>query len=784
MVDPIVPLPGLLGMQPQAPSRRTTIFQEIADPPIADAPTRGRNQMSKVQTYDGGALLDKKVGQQFKETKDRRRTTRNLTAAEVYGLSKERKPAQALDAVRDYNDQNLDFVSPRQDTMVDPKNLAAMASLGAAKKGWYEASNKAIMQVFGKNDGSRFIALLSATSPQTSVELNLLNTLSIWRNWVNAGRPKDRTKIIKVMGMSVQGDKGEGSVLPAWKNNAVRALTQKDPTKIKISGPKVQSFYENLMGDLNEVTNDTWMGRAMNVLQGAFSGKKTKVTTERQQDLLGTRFTFRGPEELGVKNTSYLALNDATREAAQILTKQTGIEWTPAHVQESVWSYVKTAVDYAKSKESGEMNVEDVINEGVITGEMIGSTPDFATLLLDPTYGSKLEGIQDDVVLNNLATLQPGTFGAANIPVLYPERVPKIANMLLDVTRAKEDTGSIYLPYESVPGEASGMFSGLLETTPAMKRLAREYSADPRSDYDDPSGVDRLATLAADKAAKPTRDAFGAYTNSAGVLENNPVRIARVEFGEGNKKAEEDAMMEKMGALQAFRGAMDIQEGSPVSFPTPMRTPGGSATSARIYLDGPIGSRQYKALEMRYPTLEFADTGNGVTVSNYDFDRLQKDPEFRSQVEAEIEMLIDDQAFLNRTFGKGTRARKTNMEGDYIDYSKELATPNEGRVARSLLERFKSPSLSGLKTRMGSDEMLRQMVQEKVDRDEEFKSRRKIGPLRQDVQNLRRAFSGSLSEDYPEMEGAGGFQGIEKALELGIPLASRMSALDRFRAGV
>ena len=84
---------------------------------------------------------------------------------------------------------------------------------------------------------------------------------------------------------------------------------------------------------------------------------------------------------------------------------------------------------------------------------------------------------------------------------------------------------------------------------------------------------------------------------------------------------------------------------------------------------------------------------------------------------------------------------------------------------------------------MGSDEMLRQMVQEKVDRDEEFKSRRRIGPLRQDVQNLRRAFSGSLGEDYPEMEGAGGFQGIEKALELGIPLAS-MSALDRFRAGV
>ena len=74
------------------------------------------------------------------------------------------------------------------------------------------------------------------------------------------------------------------------------------------------------------------------------------------------------------------------------------------------------------------------------------------------------------------------------------------------------------------------------------------------------------------------------------------------------------------------------------------------------------------------------------------------------------------------------------------------------------------------------------MVQEKVERDIDFSKRKGIGPLRQDVQNMRRAFSGDLVEDYPEMEGYGGFEGIQRALDLGIPMAD--TALGRFRSAV
>jgi len=778
----ILDLTGLLELTPakikKLGRRVSPLLSEVLDPPVLN-PVRSRSVSEErnrlVPTYDGRASLPSSIASEILGDAGRRRLASNLTAAEVYGLSANPRPIQAMDAVKDYPKATLGFVSPRHDVMIDPKNLAAMASAGAAKKGWYEASYKAITDVFGPEDGARFTALLAATSPQTSVESNLYNTLNIWKNWTNAGRPKGRKEILQIMGASVQGNKGEDSVLEAWRNNSIRALTQKDPKNIKISGPKVQSFYENLIGKYDEVTNDTWMGRAMNLLQSEFGGAKKEVEVGRDNFFFGE---MRYTEDLGVKDKAYNSLNAATREAAKLLSQQTGVEWSPANVQEAVWSYVKTAVDFANSKESGGMNVKDVIDAGVISPEMISQTPDFATLLLDPAYGGILAGADDPVLQRNLANLQPGTFGAS-VPLIYQERMPQVAQMLFDVNRAKADTGSIYLPYETIPGKASGMFSQMLEKTRKAKKLREEYSADPRSDYTTESGVDRLAELAAGKAASPVRDAYGAYVNSEGVLEENPLRVPGVVFGEDNKKAEEQDMLNKMTAIQAFRGAMDIQEGSPVSFPKPMRTE-GSSTAGRIYLDGPITPNQFASLRQAYPGLQFSDTGTGVTATNFDIN--WGDPAEVQKLESDIESLVSNQKFLNRTFGKGTRARKSNLDGAYIDYSRELATPNEGRLSRAMLKRFADPALKRFRSQVGADPQLRRMVQEKVERDIDFSKRKGIGPLRQDVQNMRRAFSGDLVEDYPEMEGYGGFEGIQRALDLGIPMAD--TALGRFRSAV
>jgi hypothetical protein len=249
------------------------------------------------------------------------------------------------------------------------QEFGAAALGGKAKKGWYEGSTQAIVNVFGP-DANRFAALLSATSPQTSVESNLYNALQIWKNWTAAGRPIDRESIVRVMGQSVQGGKGEESVLDAWINNSVRALSAEDPSQIMLSGPKVDSFMRNLQGNVNEVTNDAWMASFALVDQKIFGGSLTKSDPGK------------GP--------GYLAMNARVRETADYLTKLTGEKWTPAEVQETIWSWAKTLYETAGA--AGEQrSAVDLIRDNAITDELISSTPDFRTLFYDPRFQPILE---------------------------------------------------------------------------------------------------------------------------------------------------------------------------------------------------------------------------------------------------------------------------------------------------------------------------------------------------------------------------------------------------------
>jgi hypothetical protein len=249
------------------------------------------------------------------------------------------------------------------------KEFGAAAMGGRAKKGWYDGSTQAIVNVFGP-DASRFAALLSATSPQTSVESNLYNALQIWKNWTAAGRPTDRQSIVRVMGESVQGGKGEESVLDAWINNSVSALSAEDPATIRLSGPKVDSFMRNLQGNVNEVTNDAWMASFALVDQKIFGGSLTKTDPGK------------GP--------GYLAMNARVRETANYLTKLTGETWTPAEVQETIWSWAKTLYETAGAA-GEERSAVQLIRDNAITDELIASTPDFRTLFYDPRFQPILE---------------------------------------------------------------------------------------------------------------------------------------------------------------------------------------------------------------------------------------------------------------------------------------------------------------------------------------------------------------------------------------------------------
>jgi len=107
------------------------------------------------------------------------------------------------------------------------------------------------------------------------------------------------------------------------------------------------------------------------------------------------------------------------RKAAEHLTELTGEEWTPAEVQECVWSWAKTLYEHSgpktKKKEFGapvpattktgeplldkktgqqktrKMNAEEFVRSGKMTDDLIGGTPDFASLFAKGVYAEAIK---------------------------------------------------------------------------------------------------------------------------------------------------------------------------------------------------------------------------------------------------------------------------------------------------------------------------------------------------------------------------------------------------------
>ena len=258
------------------------------------------------------------------------------------------------------------------------EEYAAAALAGQAKKGWYKDSAQAITNVFGP-DAPRFAGLLAAMSPQTSVQMNFHNALRTFINWDNAGRPTDATAISKLMEQSALKNPkatGNSNILHSWVANSVRALTDPDPEKMTLSGPKVHSFYQNLRDNVHEVTNDAHMATFANVLPTKMAGTLNNS----------------GPG----KSPTYLAMSARVRQAAQMLSKKTGETWTPREVQETVWSWAKTAMEHANEQGKGMgalgPTIPELVKNGEITDDLIRSTPDFHNLFGAPEHAGFLAG--------------------------------------------------------------------------------------------------------------------------------------------------------------------------------------------------------------------------------------------------------------------------------------------------------------------------------------------------------------------------------------------------------
>lgn len=349
--------------------------------------------------------------------------------------------------------------------------MAAVAYAGKAKRFWYRNSLSAIAHVFGA-DGWRFTGLLAAMSPQVSVETNLLNALNTWKNWVAAGRPTDRAEIMAVMGRSVQGSRGEDSVLNVWINNAVSALTAKDFADLVLSGPKVDSFMRNLLGHYYEVTNDAWIANYTLMDQRIFSGVKNKTGTE----------PGKGP--------GYLAMNVQTRKAAKKM------DWQPAEVQETVWSWAMSMLE-TMDKQGETRGSKELLSDGAMTDDLINRTPDFRSLFHLPVYANILEqaghhdALADLVAPHTTEDHGPMPFGQKKMDKLLHQ-----AGLRLEFLQRQRRT-NVQLSWEARPGESTGVLPGIHAAPIELQQqyMSDIYAAIESSGFYDKTGLSLRATL-------------------------------------------------------------------------------------------------------------------------------------------------------------------------------------------------------------------------------------------------------------------------------------------------
>lgn len=474
--------------------------------------------------------------------------------------------------------------------------VMAVAYAGRAKRGWYRGSHSAINHIFGE-DGWRFAGLLAATSPQCSVEVNLLNALNIWKSWTDAGRPKAEDAIVAVMGRSVQGSKGDDSVLRGWIDNSVRALSAGSFGGLILSGPKVDSFMRNLSGDSSAVTNDAWMANYALFDQKVFGGR------------LSATDAGKGP--------GYLAMSAKAREAARKLG------WTPAEVQETVWSWAMSMFEMMDRR--GEMRgAQEILDDGDLTDEVINATPDFrslfhvdryAKILEEAGYGDKLATLRGtDAKINT----GPAPFDAAKTDKL----IRKAGDRLEFLQRQRRT--NVQLSWEARPGRTTGVLPGIHE---APEALQQEYLTDIFSAIRE-SGLEKkidfsLKNTLFGSGAWQGEVAAGAQTLYRPGIDGHMGATVKVD-GKSRKKLELAASVLGLVLNQEgvywhypiYRGSQELENGVEVNV-------GGSLTSKEMEL-------LYKIIIKKAGREDWApaNTPSGVRVlnfsntSNKDFHRL------------------------------------------------------------------------------------------------------------------------------------------------------------------
>ncbi len=617
------------------------------------------------------------------------------THPSVYKASRFMLPGEVTQLIG--SQKNIEAAERLLDVLPPAKEMTALGKMGGAKRGWYRASTQALVDVFG-DDAPRFAALLAATSPQTSVESNLINSLNIWKNWTAAGRPTSREKILDVMGDSVQGEKGRDSILGAWENNTVNALSTVDPSDIRLSGAKVDSFMANLSDDVYRFTNDAWMANTLGVEQSLFQGGG------------------KGPP-------AYHVVSAYGRQVGN------SIGLTPREMQETAWTAGMALLEGAKSRG---IPVTEMVDK--LTRKDILATPDFATLfqlpeyrgvLSDAGYGDKVSKLKEF----NFPPDQPLTKAERNAALKAAQRLQELAQIRNADSTVKTLTMKDYEAvvnniFEAVPGRSTGVLGGMAD---APENIRKNYSQQAFKAMTDPRGVDVLNKGLGLDTARTVRGT-GMYVDDTGVPQFNPLANAPTIANLtklGTLGAKDSA---KLDAAAGLRGGLLAQEGTPF---TALRAATGEGEIV-VPRDKAATTASMQEVASLLPDNTVAvDTGKGVGL--LDFDSPTITPLDEATEESVVGLLQADQ--------KQPRSPVTveKVGGNYIDYTDEFkAGVGSQAVVRKMMNYLNK--LSSKDFNKLDNKEVRLAAKDLLDLNEKTAAKNKF-TLREDHQNLLRIVS-------------------------------------------
>ena len=624
------------------------------------------------------------------------------THPSVYKASRFMLPGEVTQLIG--SQKNIEAAERLLDVLPPAKEMTALGKMGGAKRGWYRASTQALVDVFG-DDAPRFAALLAATSPQTSVESNLINSLNIWKNWTAAGRPTSREKILDVMGDSVQGEKGRDSILGAWENNTVTALSTANPGDIKLSlgdinlsGAKVDSFMANLSDDVYRFTNDAWMANTLGVEQSLFQGGG------------------KGPP-------AYHVVSAYGRQVGN------SIGLTPREMQETAWTAGMALLEGAKSRG---IPVTEMVDK--LTRKDILATPDFATLFQMPEYRGVLSeaGYGDKVSKLkefNFPPDQPLTKAERNAALKAAQRLQELAQIRNADSTVKTLTMKDYEAvvnniFEAVPGRSTGVLGGMAD---APENIRKNYSQQAFKAMTDPRGVDVLNKGLGLDTARTVRGT-GMYVDDTGVPQFNPLANAPTIANltkSGTLGAKDSA---KLDAAAGLRGGLLAQEGTPF---TALRATTGEGEIV-VPRDKAATTASMQEVASLLPDNTVAvDTGKGVGL--LDFDSPTITPLDEATEESVVGLLQADQ--------KQPRSPVTveKVGGNYIDYTDEFkAGVGSQAVVRKMMNYLNK--LSSKDFNKLDNKEVRLAAKDLLDLNEKTAAKNKF-TLREDHQNLLRIVS-------------------------------------------